>query len=134
MEKKHKLHLNHLFCCDHTCYFANIAFVTSASWYITSASCYHPRYQSRSSMYTRGLIPRISAEFAEAVPIESDAESVISVLVGPSRTATTITVAFCFVVSETPVPRHIQPSFVACEQKDVDQHTHPCSPISAFNP
>ena len=32
--------------------------VTSASRYVTSASRYHPRYQSRSSMYTSGLIPR----------------------------------------------------------------------------
>ena len=31
----------------------------------TSAS----RYQSRSSMYIRGLIPRSSTEYAEAVPI-----------------------------------------------------------------
>ena len=30
--------------------------VTSASRYITSASFYHPRYQSRSSMYIRGLM------------------------------------------------------------------------------
>ena len=44
--------------------------VTSASRYITSASRYHPRYQSRSSMYIRGLIPRNFAELAEAVPIE----------------------------------------------------------------
>ena len=43
--------------------------VTSASSYITSASCYHPRYQSRSSMYIRGLILRNFAELAEAVPI-----------------------------------------------------------------
>ena len=69
IEKKHKLHLNHLFCRNHTCYCANMVFVTSASCYITSASCYHPRYQSRSSMYIRGLIPRKSAELDEAVPI-----------------------------------------------------------------
>ena len=30
--------------------------VMSASCYIASASRYHPRYQSRSSMYIRGLI------------------------------------------------------------------------------
>ena len=45
----HKLHLSHLFCCNHTCYCVNIVSVTSAS-------CYHPRHQSRSSML-RGLIP-----------------------------------------------------------------------------
>ena len=39
--------------------------MTSASLYVTSAS----RYQSRSSMYIRGLIPRNSTELAEAVPI-----------------------------------------------------------------
>ena len=39
--------------------------MTSASLYVTSAS----RYQSRSSMYIRGLIPRKSMELAEAVPI-----------------------------------------------------------------
>ena len=36
---------------------------------MTSASSYYPRYQSRSSMYIRGLIPRNVAELAEAVPI-----------------------------------------------------------------
>ena len=44
--------------------------VTSASRYITSVSRYHPRYQSRSSIYIRGLISRNFAELAEAVPIE----------------------------------------------------------------
>ena len=58
--KKHKLHLSRLFCCDHTCYCVNMASVTSASFYITSALHYHPRYQSRSSMY----IPRDFAELA----------------------------------------------------------------------
>ena len=43
--------------------------VNSASRYITSASRYQQRYQSRSSMYIRGLIPRNFAELAEAVPI-----------------------------------------------------------------
>ena len=43
--------------------------VTSASRNITSASRYHPRYQSRPSMYIRGLIPRNSAKLAESVPI-----------------------------------------------------------------
>ena len=42
---------------------------TSASRYKTSASRYHPRYQSRSSMYIRGLILRNFAELDEAVPI-----------------------------------------------------------------
>ena len=49
--------------------------VTSASRYITSASRYHPLYQSSSSMNIRGLIPRNFAELAEAVPI---GESVFS--------------------------------------------------------
>ena len=39
--------------------------VMSASCYVTSAS----RYQNRSSMYIRGLIPRNSMELAEAVQI-----------------------------------------------------------------
>ena len=39
--------------------------VTLASRYITSASHYHPRYQSRSSMYIHGLIPRNIAELAK---------------------------------------------------------------------
>ena len=43
--------------------------VMTASRYIKSASRYHPRYQRRSSMYIRGLIPRNLAELAEAVPI-----------------------------------------------------------------
>ena len=33
-------------------------------------SRYHPRYQSRSSKYTRGQIPRNFAELAKAVPID----------------------------------------------------------------
>ena len=56
---------NHLFCCNHTCYCVNMFFVMPASCYITSAS----RFQSRSSMYIRGLIPRNFAELTEAVPI-----------------------------------------------------------------
>ena len=68
--KKHKLHLSHLFCYNHTCYCANMVSVTSASRYITAASRYHPRYQSRSSICIRGLIPQNSAEFAEVVPID----------------------------------------------------------------
>ena len=50
--------------------------VTSASRYITSALRYHPRYQSRSLMYIRGLIPRNFAEFAEEVPIVFDTSKV----------------------------------------------------------
>ena len=45
--------------------------MTSASCYITPASRYHPRYQSRSLMYIRGLIPGNFAELAEAVSIVS---------------------------------------------------------------
>ena len=56
--KKHKIRLSRLFCCNHTCYCVNMVSVTPASLYITSASRYHPRYQSRSSMYIRRLIPR----------------------------------------------------------------------------
>ena len=69
---KKKLHLSRLFCCSHTCYCVNLVSVTSTSRYITSASRYHPRYHSRSSMYIRGLIPRNFAELAEAVPIDCD--------------------------------------------------------------
>ena len=43
-----------------------MAAVILASRYVTSAS----RYQSRSSMYTRGLIPRNSTTLAKAVPID----------------------------------------------------------------
>ena len=46
--------------------------VKSASRFITSASRNHPRYQSRSSMYIRGLIPRNFAELAEAVPVATE--------------------------------------------------------------
>ena len=46
-----------------------MVFVTSASHYLMPASRHHPRYQSKSSMYIRGLIPRNFAELAEAVPI-----------------------------------------------------------------
>ena len=41
-------------------------FAMSASRYITSASRYHPRYESRPSMCIRGLIPRNFAELAAA--------------------------------------------------------------------
>ena len=37
---------------------------------VTAASRHNPRYQSRSSMYIRGLIPRNFAELAEAFPID----------------------------------------------------------------
>ena len=69
LKKKHKLHLSRLFCCNHTCYCVNMVSVTSASRYIMSASRYHLRYQSRSWMYIRGLIPRNFTELAEAIPI-----------------------------------------------------------------
>ena len=69
--KKPKLHLSSSFCCNHTCYCINMVSVTSASHYIMTASRYHPIYQSRSSMYISGLIPRNFAELAEAVPIAS---------------------------------------------------------------
>ena len=42
-----------------------MVFVTSSSHYVASAS----RYESRSSIFTRGLIPRNSTELAEVVPI-----------------------------------------------------------------
>ena len=73
--KKQQLHLSRLFCCNHTCYCVYIVSVTSAPRYITPASRYHPRYQSRSSMYIRGLIPRIFAELAEVVPINAGPEA-----------------------------------------------------------
>ena len=49
----------------HTCYCVGMVSVRSSSRYVTSVS----RYQSRSSMYIRGLIPRNSTILAEAVPI-----------------------------------------------------------------
>ena len=67
--KKQKLHLSRSFCCNHISHCVNMVSLTSASRYITSASRYHPCYQSRSSMYNRGLIPWNSAELAEADPI-----------------------------------------------------------------
>ena len=48
--------------------------VTLALRYITPATRYHPRYQSRSSMYIRGLIPWNFAELDETVPIEVNRE------------------------------------------------------------
>ena len=47
----------------------NVVSLTSALHFITSASCYHPRHQSRSLMYICGLTPRNFVELAEAVPI-----------------------------------------------------------------
>ena len=68
--KKHKLHLSCLFCCNHNCYCVNMVSVTSSSRNITSASFYHPYYQSRSSMYMCGLIAWTFTELADAVPID----------------------------------------------------------------
>ena len=51
-----------------------MVYVTSASRYITSASCYHPHYQRRSSIYICALIPRNFAELAETVPIGQEKE------------------------------------------------------------
>ena len=56
---------NRLFCCNHTCYCVSMVSVTPALRYVMSVS----RYQSRSSMYIRGLIPWNSTEFTEAVQI-----------------------------------------------------------------
>ena len=78
--KKHKLHLSHLFCCNHTCYCVNMVSVTSVSRYIKSSSRYHSRYQSISLVYICGLIPRNFAEFAEAVPIALGAEKLLVLL------------------------------------------------------
>ena len=58
--------------------------VTSALRYIKSASRFHPHYQSWSSMFICGLIPRIFAEYDEAVPIDSDLEGGI-ILFYPHR-------------------------------------------------
>ena len=55
--------LNRLLRCNRTCYCIGMVSVMSTLRYLTSAS----RYQSRASIYMRGLIPRI---LAEAVPIE----------------------------------------------------------------
>ena len=41
----------------------------SVSRYITSASSYHPSYQSRTLMYIPSLIPQNFTELAEAVLI-----------------------------------------------------------------
>ena len=73
IEKNTHTHINfiynRLFCCNHTCYCVNMVSVTSASRYITPGSRYPPLYQSRPSMYIRGLIPWNFAELAEVVPI-----------------------------------------------------------------
>ena len=57
-KKKHiNFNYNRLFCYNHTCHCVNMVSVTSASryMYITSASRYHPSYQSRSSMLISGF-------------------------------------------------------------------------------
>ena len=59
--------------------------VTSASRYITSASCDNPLFQSRSSMYICGLIPRNFAESAEKVPIESTCTTCNALYIHPSH-------------------------------------------------
>ena len=67
--KNQELHLSRLFCCNHTCYCVNMVSVTVAALNVTSATRYHTRYQSRSSMYIHSLIPGFFAELAEAVLI-----------------------------------------------------------------
>ena len=62
--KKHKLHLSHLFCCNHTCFCVYMVSMTSRPHNITSASHYHPRYQSKSLMYIRGPNSGNLADFA----------------------------------------------------------------------
>ena len=57
-------------CCNYTCYCLNVVSVTSVSRYKPSVSRYYPRYQRRSSVYIRGLIPRNFAELAHVVPID----------------------------------------------------------------
>ena len=54
---------NRLFCCNYTCHCVRMVYVTSASRDVASAS----RYQRRSLMYIRGLIPQNSMELAKAV-------------------------------------------------------------------
>ena len=81
--KKHKIHLRRLFCSSHICYCVNMVSVTPASRYITSASRYHPRFQSRSSMYIRGLIPWNFAELAEAVLIEFNVYTYVGISAKP---------------------------------------------------
>ena len=56
---------NRLFCCNHTCNCVDMLSVTSVLRYETSAL----RFQTRSLMYIRGLIPRNSTELAESVLI-----------------------------------------------------------------
>ena len=54
IEKKTSFIYNHLFCCNPTYYYFGMFSVASTLRYVTSAS----RFQSRSSVYIRGLIPR----------------------------------------------------------------------------
>ena len=68
--------------------------VTSASRYktsryISSASRYHPRYQRRSLMYIRGLIPWNFAELTEAVPIVNSDMNVTEALLNNNESART---------------------------------------------
>ena len=69
IEKNINFIYNRLFCCNHTSYCVVMVSVTSALHYVMSAPHYHPCYQSRSSMYIQGLIPRNFPELVEAVPI-----------------------------------------------------------------
>ena len=59
IEKYINLIYNHLFCSNLTCYCVNMVSVTSVSCYITSVSRYHPRNQSKSSMYISDQIHEI---------------------------------------------------------------------------
>ena len=61
---KYRYIYNRFFSCNHTCFGVSMVSVRSASSYVTVS-----HYQSRSSMYIRGQIPRNSTELAEAVLI-----------------------------------------------------------------
>ena len=86
---------NHLLCCNHTCYCVNMVSVMSVSRYIMSASRYHPRYQSRCSMYidlwsdSTELAEAALQELMEAVLENVRSESAI----GPSLDKRGISIA-----------------------------------------
>ena len=68
---------NRLICCNHTFYCVCMVPMMSASHNVTSA----PRYQSRSSVNIRDLIPRYLMVLAEAVPM-----GIFSLIPGISHT------------------------------------------------
>ena len=91
--------------------------LTSAPRYITSASRYHMCYQSRPSIYIRGLIPWNFAELVEVVPIGTYLSPLFAIHSSQhGNFHLNRQHYFCFVARK--------PYFAACKSKVMHQPAH----------